>query len=138
MSPSSTSGPSTRPLFTNTPDSGGYDGLGIEAYGHGLALSRDAGAYAYAQAEETPKTTWLIVSDTAEAPASEKTTPGYVSKASLFDDWDDLKDIGARGFFAEALQRLPAADSKNVSLLNASGPAGLARLLRRHAPGVGP
>ena len=69
MSPSSTSGRSTRPLFTNTPDGSGYDGLGIEAYGHGLALSRDAGAYAYAQAEETPKTTWLIVSDTAEAPA---------------------------------------------------------------------
>ena len=105
------------PLFTNTADTGGYDGLGIEAYGHGLALSRDAGAYAYAQAEETPKTTWLIVSDTADAPAAEKTAPGFVSKASLFDDWDTLRDMGARGFFAEALQRLPAADNANVSLL---------------------
>ena len=106
------------PLFTNTPERGGYDGLGIQAYGHGLALSRGAGAYAYAQAEETPRTTWLIVSDTAEAAPEQKTSPGFVSKASLFDDWDDLKDIGARGFFAEALQRLPAADNKNVSLIS--------------------
>ncbi|MBV9850791.1 MAG: hypothetical protein JO250_14045 [Armatimonadetes bacterium] len=105
------------PLFTNTSDGVGYDGIGMEAYGTGLALSRDAGAYAYAQAQETPKTTWLIVSGTAETPPEEKTTPGFVSKATLFDDWDHLKDIGARGFFAQALQRLPADDNKNVNLL---------------------
>ena len=105
------------PLFSNTGTANGYDGLGIVAYGHGLALSRRAGAYAYAQAEETPRTTWLIASNTAEAAPEEKTTPGFVSKATLFDDWDYLKDIGARGFFVQALQRLPAADNKNVSLV---------------------
>ena len=67
-------------LFTNTDPRGGFDGL-----------SMDGGAgsvYAFAQAEDTPRTTWLIADD-ADAAAP-----------NLSSAWDGLKDIGARGFFA--------------------------------------
>lgn len=105
------------PLFTNNRQTGGFDGLGMEAYGHGRALTVESGAYTYAQAEETPKTTWLIVSGTGEAEQpSDKAGPGYSSKAALFNDWDDLEDIGARGFFAQALQRLPLDKNSAINL----------------------
>ena len=69
-------------LYTNTDTHGGFDGLSI-----GSAAS---GVYAFAQAEDTPRTTWLIADNTnADQPA-------------LNADWDSLKDIGARGFFAAA------------------------------------
>ena len=106
------------PLFTNKDITGGYDGLGMEAYGHGEDLSRGSGAYTYAQAEETPKTTWVIVSGTQEqSPTEDKAQPGYTSKATLFNDWDYLKDVGARGFFTEALQKLPADKYSKVNLV---------------------
>ena len=126
------------PLFTNTADSGGYDGLGIEAYGHGLALSRDAGAYAYAQAEETPKTTWLIVSDTAEAPA------GGEDRARLRLQGQPVRRLGRpQGHRRARLLRRGTAASAGGGRQKRQpperpGPARLARLLRRHPPGVGP
>ncbi len=67
-------------LFTNSGARGGFDGLSMD----GAA----AGVYAFAQAEDTPRTTWLLASgENAGAP-------------DLSTDWDALKDIGARGFFA--------------------------------------
>ena len=67
-------------LFTNSEARGGFDGLSMD----GTA----AGVYAFAQAEDTPRTTWLIASGEAAA------------APDLNTDWDALKDIGARGFFA--------------------------------------
>ena len=67
-------------LFTNTQTRGGFDGLSM-----GDAAT---GVYAFAQAEDTPRTTWLISSGSSAA------APG------LNADWDALKGIGARGFFA--------------------------------------
>lgn len=106
-------------LFAQSERTRGFDGLGMEAYGHGRALSVDSGAYTFAQAEDAPKTTWLIVSGTGETarPADQK-TPGYASRASLFNDWDYLKEIGARGFFTQALQRLPEDQWANVNLVS--------------------
>jgi len=68
-------------LFTNPEMRGGFDGLSVTNTG--------AGAYAFAQAEETPKTTWLIAAQSAAA-----------SPATLNGDWDALKEAGVRGFFA--------------------------------------
>ncbi len=105
------------PLFTDAETDGGYDGLGIEAYGHGLDLTKSVAAYVYAQAQETPKTTWLIVSATADAPPAQKLSPGFAGQTVLDDDWDSLKDLGARGFFVNSLQALPAAANADVSLV---------------------
>lgn len=68
-------------LFTNTQGRGGFDGLYLSRAG--------AGAYAFAQAEETPKTTWLLAGSGAPS-------------ATLTGDWDALKEMGVRGFFAPA------------------------------------
>ncbi len=69
-------------LGTNTNPRGGFDGLSMD----GAAT----GVYAFAQAEDTPRTTWLL----AGGPDAAAT--------DLNVDWDLLKDIGARGFFAPA------------------------------------
>lgn len=67
-------------LFTNTELHGGFDGLSISSAG--------AGVYAFAQAEETPKTTWLMAVGS-----------GNAAQSILAGDWDSLKEIGARAFF---------------------------------------
>ncbi|MGI4787942.1 MAG: hypothetical protein ACRYFS_03725 [Janthinobacterium lividum] len=69
-------------LFTNSETHGGFDGLGM--------TGADTDVYAFAQAEDTPRTSWLIA-DGADA-----------SRPTLNTDWDALKNIGARGFFATA------------------------------------
>ena len=68
-------------LLTSNDTRGGFDGISMPASA--------AGAYAFAQAEENPRTTWLIGRDN-----------GAVDAAS--SDWDSLKTLGARGFFAPA------------------------------------
>ncbi len=75
-------------LFTNTNPRGGFDGLSMD----GAAT----GVYAFAQAEDTPRTTWLIAGS------------GEAAAPDLNSQWDALKDIGARGFFASA-QAAPEA-----------------------------
>ena len=70
-------------LFTNTQTASGFDGLSV--------TDTAAGAYAFAQAEETPKTTWLIAAQ-----------PGAALSADFNADWDALKGAGVRGFFAPA------------------------------------
>ncbi len=69
-------------LFTNTQTRSGFDGLSMD--------SAAAGVYAFAQAEDTPRTTWLI---------SGGMDAGQVG---LNQDWDALKALGARGFFASS------------------------------------
>ena len=70
-------------LWTNPRTQGGFDGLAMTGVG--------SGAYAFAQAEEAAKTTWLLALSPSAA------TP------TLIDDWDGLKKEGARGFFAPAV-----------------------------------
>ena len=68
-------------LLTSSDMRSGFDGISMPASA--------SGAYAFAQAEENPRTTWLIGTDS-----------GAVDAAS--GDWDALKTLGARGFFAPA------------------------------------
>ncbi len=70
-------------LFSNTQTAGGFDGLSVN--------DAATGAYAFAQAEETPKTTWLIAARS-----------GASVPATANADWDALKAAGVRGFFAPA------------------------------------
>lgn len=74
-------------LFSNDRSTGGYNGLSM---GSGDADIVTGGAYTYAQAEESPRTTWLI----ADLPKSTS-----LARPALFNNWDSLRDIGARGFF---------------------------------------
>lgn len=74
-------------LFSNDRTRGGYDGLNLTP---GPNESIASGAYVYGQAEESPKTSWLLAGKAGEA---------VKSSGDLFGDWDALKGIGVRGFF---------------------------------------
>jgi len=69
-------------LFTNTQARGGFDGLSTDDA---------AAAYAFAQAEDAPRTTWLISAQT-----------GGAASTTQAADWDALTGEGVRGFFAPA------------------------------------
>lgn len=74
-------------LFSNDRTTGGYNGLSMGSGDQGVVTG---GAFVYAQAEESPRTTWLI----ADEPNS-----ANLGRLQLFANWDSLRDIGARGFF---------------------------------------
>lgn len=81
-------------LFSNDRAGGGYDGLCMTE-GDDPLLER--GAYAYGQAEEAARTSWLIASTRLPA-----------ARGALLDTWDTLQGIGARGFLAAPLPDAPA------------------------------
>ena len=123
------------PLFAALPAQGGFDGIGIDAYGQGRDLVTHAAGYVYAQATEAPKTIWLPVTGTAPTmPATPATpgapaAPGYGSRAALLQDLDWLREIGAKGFFVDSPGFVEAPepltwlrDYKNM-LLAITGPA---------------
>ena len=88
-------------LFTNDRVAGGYDGLSLTASSTDSALN--TGAYVYAQAEESPQTSWVLAWESGGPP----------SRAAMFVDWDALQEIGARGFF------LPSPSLESLDWLNA-------------------
>lgn len=88
-------------LFSNDRMRGGYDGLSLTP---GPNESIADGAYAYGQAEESPKTNWLITG---------KAGKDVASRADLFGDWDTLKGMGVRGFFLS-----PGADAPGANPLD--------------------
>lgn len=92
------------PLFAHLPVSGGFDGIGIDAYGRGRDLVSHSAGYVYAQAAEAAKTIWLPVTATSDTRAPQKPEKGYPSRAVLFSDLDWLREIGARGFYVDGLR----------------------------------
>jgi hypothetical protein len=96
-------------LFTGLPAGGGFDGIGVDAYGRGADLVTRSAAYVYAQAAEAPKTMWIPVVATADAGPAEKTAVGYASRTALHADLDWLRDIGARGFYVDSVRAVDPA-----------------------------
>jgi hypothetical protein len=92
------------PLFAGLPANRGFDGVGIAAYGRGSDLVTRHAGYAYAQASEAPKTLWLPVVATADAAPTVKNSPGYASRTVLHQDLDNLRQIGARGFYVDSVR----------------------------------
>ncbi len=126
-------------LFTSLPRNRGFDGIGITAYGRGSDLVTNSAGYAYAEAAEAPKTTWLMVAATADAAPTlsgaattaatnanggvdpnqtEKTDKGYATQSALTGDLDALRSIGARGFYVEGA-RVVDPTRQSFNLVNA-------------------
>jgi hypothetical protein len=103
-------------LFVNDSTVGGFDGLAMEAFGHGGDLQTKSAAPVYAMAEESAANGWVIASDTAPSTQPSQSEPGYGSSNVMVDDWNALRDCGARGIFADYLQRLPVAQYKASNL----------------------
>ena len=100
------------PLMVSLPRTKGFDGIGISAYGRGSDLITKSAGFAYAQAAEAPKTTWLMVASTADTqpapPAPDgslaKTASGFASQTALSSNLDWLREMGARGFYIDGVR----------------------------------
>ena len=97
-------------FFSDLPADDGFDGIGIDAYGRGSDLVTGSAGYVYAQASESPRTMWLPVTGTADAPPTKKTAPGYASRLAFQSDLDYLRDIGARGFYVTGVRIVDPAE----------------------------
>ncbi len=106
-------------MFTNFQPAGGFDGIGIAAYGRGTALVSGGASAAYSQANESKRPSWLIVTEMLDGPIQSKLTPGYESEQGMTRDLDWLRGIGAKGFFVNGFQLLPDASAANAQLLKA-------------------
>ena len=106
-------------MFTNHLPAGGFDGLGIAAYGRGTALVTGGASAAYAQANESKRPSWLIVTEMLDGPIQLKLTPGYETEQGMTRDLDWLRGIGAKGFFVNGFQLPPESAGANAQLLRA-------------------
>ncbi len=103
-------------IFTNPARAGGFDGLGIAAYGRGTTLVNSGADAALSQASAPPRTTWLIVTETLDTSSPTKDHLGYPSEVAMDQDLDMLRSVGAKGFFVWGLQVLPEPKYANFEL----------------------
>lgn len=103
-------------VFANLVSRGGFDGLGIEAYGHGEDLVKQSAGSAYSLAEESARSMWFVVTGTQDTQKRGKSSPGYSGSNGMVADLDSLREIGAKGIFVHGLQVLPEDTWKNHSL----------------------
>ncbi|MBI2844352.1 MAG: hypothetical protein HYX78_13200 [Armatimonadetes bacterium] len=104
-------------IFANTSSRGGFDGLGVEAYGHGESLVTESAGGLYGLAEESARSAWFVVTGTLDTPKRGKSSSGYPSRETLAADLDSLAEIGVKGIFVLGLQVLPEEQWKNHSLV---------------------
>jgi hypothetical protein len=105
-------------MFTNAAEVGGFDGLGVAAYGRGSALVTGGADAAYSQVQESGKALWCIVTEMLDANIGAKSQNGYGTKQALFYDLDWLRGIGAKGFFINGFQVTPATGAQHTQFLN--------------------
>ncbi|MCE5199632.1 MAG: hypothetical protein ABFD54_09915 [Armatimonadota bacterium] len=96
-------------IYANPFGMGGYDGLGVEAYGTGAGSVTDAAGYVYSLAEESGKSTWFITAATQASPD----TGGYGSESDMSATLDLLREVGCKGFFINRL----TTDSQQIEWL---------------------
>lgn len=106
-------------IFSNTLKQGGYDGLGIAAYGAGSAVAMSGADSAYSQISEAGHPLWCVVTETLDNASPTKPALGYASQQMMYYGLDWLKSIGAKGFYVNGLQVLPEAAYQNQQLVKA-------------------
>ncbi|HEX5324125.1 MAG TPA: hypothetical protein VFW40_10085, partial [Capsulimonadaceae bacterium] len=131
-------------IFLNPQHNSGFDGLLVATEDHGPNIAYNAAGFACSDAEQAGRSQWLIaeltprgLTSAASAPAPkpdlekpDSTKPdspdstansGYTSQRVFTDDRSALADIGIKGFFVNALRRLPDTTYSAVNLLDAPG-----------------
>ncbi len=86
------------PGFTNPRTAGGFDGLGMEAYGTPPELTRGCGGGVFARAAQAGRTMWELVTETGRAAPGESGI-GYPTPATLIRDLASMTQIGAKGVY---------------------------------------
>jgi hypothetical protein len=92
------------PLFTDPQSLHGMDGLAFVSEGWGREAATGSAAFAYAQAEGAPGSTWFIQLGQSAGTSS---PPGSSEELRL--DWNWLAELGCKGFFADGVCAADAA-----------------------------
>jgi hypothetical protein len=106
-------------IFTNQERGGGFDGLGMPAYGRGSSLVTGGAESVISQADASSRPLWCLVTESADTAGPGKETLGIPSKQALFYDFDWLRNVGAKGFFVRGFQVLPEQEYPNYQILKA-------------------
>jgi hypothetical protein len=111
------------PLFTDPEVVGGIDGLAFASQGWGREAAIGSAAYAYAQAEGSARPTWFLQLGQRSGGSA---PPGSAEELRL--DWNWLREIGCKGFYADGVSAAapaPAASSETpMAAAPASSPPG--------------
>lgn len=106
-------------IFTNKQPLGGYDGLGIAAYGSGSSVTTSGADSAYSQVTEATRPLWCVVTETMDTSSPTKAQIGYPTKQLLTYTLDWLRGIGVKGFYVNGFQVLPEQENANFQLVKA-------------------
>jgi len=105
-------------MFAVRSRGGGFDGLGISAYGSGARLVQGGADAAYSQVSDSARSLWLLTTETCD-PSGAGGRPGYGSRDALFRDLDWLASAGSRGAFVRALRSPSGTDPRHAELMRA-------------------
>lgn len=99
--------------FVNPSLTAGFDGIGMEVYGTKDTLYSKSG-YALAEAIQSARTMWLLVTETELIEAiSQKTIVGYPSYEVMEDQFNHLVEMGAKGIYDFGFHLEPYSMMKN-------------------------
>jgi len=84
--------------FTNDRQVGGFDGVGMEAYGEDGELVRGCGGGVYSRAEQASRTIWCLITETNMATPFEELTC-YRDPLTLMRELSWMVEIGAKGVY---------------------------------------
>lgn len=114
------------PIFLNPQANSGYDGLLVVSADHGENIATNAAGYALADAEQAGRTQWLLAELSPRglgpegAPKPATADCGYTSRTVLTRDQSALQDIGLKGYYVDALRRVPDSRYAAINLLDAA------------------
>jgi hypothetical protein len=81
--------------FTNNRTFGGFDGVGMEAYGSQVELIKGCGGGVYSRSRRAGRTMWELVTETGLA----EDYVGYPTPLSVFEELGAMVSIGAKGAY---------------------------------------
>lgn len=81
--------------FVNIQSRGGFDGLGMEAYGAAPELVRGCGGGVYSRCKQANRTMWTLVTETGLAAEH----VGYPSPVDLVKELGSMAEMNAKGVF---------------------------------------
>lgn len=87
-------------IYANPFGIGGFDGLGVAAYGTGETPVTTVAGPVYSLGEESGKTTWFIVAG-AQSSARREDLIGYAGEDIMINTLDLFREVGAKGFYID-------------------------------------
>ncbi|MFQ3548617.1 MAG: hypothetical protein SNJ70_02555 [Armatimonadota bacterium] len=106
-------------IYLNPFGIGGFDGLGIQAYGTDEAPSIKSGGPTFSLADNSAKTMWLITSS-AQTSKRNKIALGYPDENTFKSTMISLKEVGSKGFYIDSLQVADVQNRANFNLVDSS------------------